>query len=242
MVIRVPAAGVSGTVQPTVHTRRKSHNSHKFLKMGKGDNVYKFPKLSGSSNYIEWSRKMKTALMTSGLWHIVDGTEKLPTLPPENSSAEVKYQASVRLQQWQTNDSKAHGRINSMCTADMELQIVDQSSAKSAWDKLKIHCSPKGWANKWFVMKRIEDTTLSSSGGTIQAFQARIQKLKEEVNGLNITMDDYFVIKTLNSLDAKFDTTLTVLRHEATKNDKLPALDDIFKTLRDAEYFLSTRL
>ena len=176
--------------------------------------------------------------MISNFWHIIKNIEKLFFSSSENSSFEIKYQVNICFQQWQTNDSKIHSRINSMCIADIELQIVDQSSAKSAWNKLKIHCSPKKWTNKWSMMKRVENIIFFFDE-TIQTLQTQLQKLKEKINDFKIIMNDYFVIKTFNCFNIKFNITFIVFKHETIKDDKFFDLDEIFKIFWNAEYFLT---
>ena len=81
--------------------------------------------------------------MTFDFWQIVDDNKTFFFPPPDDFFFEIKYQAFIRFQQWQMNDSKTHGHINNICISDMKLQIVNQFFEKTTWNKLKTHCSFK---------------------------------------------------------------------------------------------------
>ena len=62
-------------------------------------------------------------------------------MAPENSSEETKYQAEIRIRQWNKDDINAQGRIGSMCTADMKLLIFDQPTSQAMRSQVSISLS-----------------------------------------------------------------------------------------------------
>ena len=74
-------------------------------------------------NYLDWSIRVKTCLMTQALWDFVESSDEALTLNTENASA------------WSEN-AKALHVIQMFCGSDTFSDIREISSAKIAWDTL----------------------------------------------------------------------------------------------------------
>lgn len=57
----------------------------------------------------------------------------------------------------------------------------------------------------------------------------------EELNNIAITIEDYVIIKVINSLGPKFETYITVLNKKACNKKVLPDLDTLLKNLKEKE-------
>ena len=64
-------------------------------------------------------------------------------------------------------------------------------------------------------------------------FHVQIMKAKADIDELQISIDDYLVVKVLNSLDARYETWATLLSQKAREDEekKLPSLGPPLKRL-----------
>ena len=84
------------------------------------------------------------------------------------------------------------------------MTLKSEFIADEMWRQLKKDCTPKGWNNKWEVMSKLEQLHLIKVK-SMNEFHVQIMKAKADIDELQISIDDYLVIKVLNSLNVRFD-------------------------------------
>ena len=169
---------------------------------------------------------MKFALLGSDLWRNVIGEH----VRPDDSE-------SGKVDEWDTRDAKARGKIGLMCITSIRMQLQSNWTAKETWDYLKKFCTPSGWSNKWELMSKVEHLSLAKCKD-IADFRAKLTKLKDDLMDQKITMEDYFVMKAINSLDQRYETLVTYLLQQArdSQDGKLPSYEAIFENLQQEEH------
>ena len=200
---------------------------------GQKESVWTFAKLVGPSNYTEWAKNMEFALLDSDLWGITSGVWK----KPEEADFDEKDDFRTEKNSWESANAKARGKIGLMCQKTVQMTLKSESTADEMWRQLREDCTPKGWNNKWEVMSKLEQLHLTKVK-SMDEFHVQIMKAKADIDELQISIDDYLVIKVLNSLDARYDTWVTLLSQKAREDEekKLPSLDTIFQNLKQEEY------
>ena len=189
--------------------------------------AWTFPKLTGPANWTDWSRSMKFALLALDLWGNVSGER---VLPDENREPE-------KSDKWDTRDAKARGKIGLMCVTSIQMQLQSDWTAKETWDYLRRFCTPSGWSNKWELMSKVDHLSLAKCKD-IADFMSQLTQLRNEVMDQKITIEDYFVIKAINSLGQRYETWVTYLAQQArdSQDGKLPSYKTIFENLQQEEH------
>ena len=200
---------------------------------GQKESVWTFAKLVGSSNYTEWARNMEFALLDSDLWGVTSGVWK----KPEEADFDERNDFRTEKKSWGSANAKARGKIGLMCQKTVQMTLKSESTADEMWRQLREDCTPKGWNNKWEVMSKLEQLHLTKVKN-MDEFHVQIMKAKTDIDELQISIDDYLVLKVLNSLDARYDTWVTLLSQKAREDEekKLPSLDTIFQNLKQEEH------
>ncbi|XP_038681362.1 uncharacterized protein LOC119982192 isoform X2 [Tripterygium wilfordii] len=91
-------------------------------------------------DYPTWMVKMRTFLMSEGLWHIVVHGYKEPIDDSTLDAAEKKVLDSTRIL-----NAKALSRLQNGVGATIFLRIIRTSQAKEAWDVLNKEFEGDGW-------------------------------------------------------------------------------------------------
>lgn len=201
--------------------------------MGKEDG-YSFEKLKGPENYKEWAREMSFALRDAGLMSYVNGTFRKPVLDETLKDPELIAKKEEAIDTWIQKDDRAVDKLGKMCSKPVQLEFKDHWSAKEAWNSLKERYTPVRWSFKWAVLNRLEEARYETSTG-IADLERSINVVLEDIEEQNITMKEYVTIKVINSLGPGFETYVTVLNEQARKENKLPDLGGLFKSLKEEE-------
>ena len=90
-------------------------------------------------NYPTWKVQCRMALVKDGLWGIVDGTEKPPTVVGEDREALKKFTA---------RRDRALAIIVLSVEPSLLYLIGDPEDPVAVWKKLKDQFQKKTWANK----------------------------------------------------------------------------------------------
>lgn len=156
------------------------------------------------SNFPTWQTKARLLLMKEGVWNVVKGIEKEPTLD----------QGAEKQRIWQDKNDKATALIG-LGLADSLIHHVDfDKTAKEVWDKLenlfgnKINNSKVFLKQKFFSSKMKESDTLQEHLSTLGSIIQQLTALKAPPD------DDDMKAVLLTSLEDvnKFSETLGVLR------------------------------
>jgi hypothetical protein len=101
----------------------------------------KCPTLKGKDNYTEWEEIMRSNLLTSGCWDIVDGREIAPTIPvpfytSRNRPAGVKMLRETEEEYARRNDDDTYVYSDDTCK-DRVLEIKDQVAGYESHTRLR---------------------------------------------------------------------------------------------------------
>ena len=127
------------------------------------------PIILGESNYIQWSKSVRSKIITSGNWDFVEGTPpSKPTLSATPTAAEHR-----ELREWSKSNGSALGIILESLS-EANLRIVSACTlANDAWTKLKTaHAATKGTAQ----FLRFQELALvrQKPGESLTAYHSRI--------------------------------------------------------------------
>ena len=182
---------------------------------------------------IEWAREMTFALRDAGLMSYVNGTIRKPVLDGTLDNFELIAMKEA-IVTWIQKDDRAVGKLGKMCFKPIQLGFKDHWSAKEAWKFLKEQYTSVGWSSKWAVLNRLEEAHYETSNG-IADLESSINVVLEDIEEQNITMKEYVTIKVINFLGPGFETYVIVLNEQARKENKLPDLGGLFKSLKEEE-------
>ncbi len=201
--------------------------------MGRKKLTRSFQKLKGSENYREWAREMTSTLQTAELMGHVTGTVTIPTPYSGDSMAadhEEKYEKRQEaIDDWIRRDSQAVGTMGLMCTPIVQLDFKPCRSAKDTWDLLQTRYTP---SSKWEVLNTLNAIQYNRSEG-VQVMGQKVKDVLEAMHELKITIEDYIVHKTINSLGPELEIYAIILRKRARNENKLPDLSTLLRDLEE---------
>lgn len=170
--------------------------------------------------------------MIEGFWGVVIGTKTRPDDKIDQDRAE----------RWDEMDEKAHGTIGFMCSKAIQLQLKSKWTSHQMMEHLKKICIPTGWSHKLELVSKVEALSLSKCKN-ITDFRYQLTRLKDEVQQQKITIEEYIVIKAINSLDRRFESGVTCLVQKTrnAQDGKLPDYEVIFENLLQEEHRIKQR-
>ena len=220
--------------------------------------VWIFDKLKGQTNYHPWSKRMKSALKFSRLWDVVDqGTRLLPAnLPEEELGHETTPQGEERtwvitpgptpdeilayqkaVESWKDLNSQAAELIYTMCEDIPAEAIEETDSAAKRWHQLAKDYSDSGFVLRFTKLQELWNTTLSSSGNSIETYVANIRTKAKELERMGAPVEEWIAVSLLlNNLDGgKFkDFTHRMI----TSLEEVPKFDKIITRLHEEDGLL----
>lgn len=164
-------------------------------------------------NYDTWSLLMRSILIHSGQWKIVNGDIK-------NDDEKTKLE-------WKINDEKALASIYLGVQPAQLIYIRDCKSSNEAWKKLQEVHRPKGPVQKVTLYKRLVNLILASGGDVLRHINEFVEinaKLAE--NGIEL-QDELLVIMLLSSLPLEYENFVIAME----TRDELPKLSVIKQKL-----------
>ena len=120
-----------------------------------------FPKaeadrLENEQNYYVWLIRMKNAFESCEMWHVVDGTEMIPS---DDSTNATKHQI------WIKKDNLAKAMITQCIKADLVIKVAHAKHAKESWDTFLSEFSQTGSGSIMLWFRRL--TKQLPSGGDV---------------------------------------------------------------------------
>ena len=215
-----------------------------------------FELLDGPTNYRTWVQNMKPTLSETGHWLIVTG--KLPK-PDVLSEKEIQKAMEVykddilkkmefnkirqsqkkELSQWENANFKAAGFISRCCKPHIRQQLPEDITAQELWEYLKRY-SPKGWAAKRHVIRRIEELEYKKTD-TLAPFYSKLYELHAEAKTMGITFDDFILMKYLLNIDKNYSELISRTYDKAQDEKDPPSLQHIHERAIEEEAATSTR-
>ena len=216
-------------------------------KKEEGEGVWRFPKLKGADNIIQWERNMITAMESAYLYGWIDGTKVLPVdVSLDTMKAEGWTRTNIREYQREIEDYNLKNialrdRIKRMCNEHVVQSIdTEGKSVKEVWNVILTRYKSQKWSKKWAVMNRFEELSYTDEK-SIGALASKIIVIKSEWKDLKITEDELFVLKLLNILGPSFETYLTILNEEARRDENLLNLNTLITRLEQEEHRMQTQ-
>jgi len=135
-----------------------------------------FEKLN-STNYATWSGEMQAWLQASGLWRLVNGTQKKPSSssPPTESDLTVE-------EAWQSKADKAAGWLYLMVEPEQRVHFNNREDPVNMWNSLcSIHLQKRPGTrfnayDDLFNIRKVEDESLQS---LINRVEDKMKKIKD---------------------------------------------------------------
>jgi uncharacterized membrane protein YgcG len=173
-------------------------------------------------NYDFWSIKMKTVLISKGLWELVE--TGAPTNGPE--PAETKK-----------SNAKALCLIQQSIDDVVFPKIAASTTAKDAWNVLKTSYegSVRVKAVKLQTLRRDFETLQMGNNESVQAFLTKVQGTVNQLRLYGDTLSDQTVVtKVLRSLASKFDHIVAAI--EESKDMTTYSFDELMGSLLSHEH------
>ncbi len=165
-------------------------------------------------NYDSWSIKMRSVLIHSGSWRIVNGTTK-----KEGSAAEVA--------KWETDDEKALASIYLSVKPTQLGYIRNCTTSHEAWKKLEEVYMPRGPLQKVSLYKRLINLKMQENGDIVQHMN-EFSELCEKLNGTGIEIkEELLTIMLMTSLPREYDNFVVAME----TRDELPSISSLKQKL-----------
>ena len=155
-------------------------------KKEEGEGVWRFPKLKGADNIIQWERNMITVMKSAYLYGWIDGSKILPPeVPLVTMKAEDWIRTDIREYQREIEDYNfkniaLRGRIKRMCNEHVVQSIdTEGKTVKEIWSTILTRYKPQRWSKKWAMMNRFEELNYIDKK-SIEALASKIIVIKSE--------------------------------------------------------------
>ena len=146
------------------------------------------------ANYDSWCVHMRSIMVHSGTWKIVNGTNKLlGTMNAEQKAT------------WEDQDERALASIM-LSVKNSQLNLIKScKTSNEAWVRLEETYKPRGPLQKVSLYKRLLNLAMPAGGNVSNHINA-FMELNEKLSEIDITMkDELLVIMLLSSLPAEFE-------------------------------------
>lgn len=175
--------------------------------------VFQIDKLD-EKNYDSWAIQMRSVLIHSNQWRIVNGQVKLEDDKQDKD-------------QWLREDEKALASIFLSVKPTQLGYIRNCTTSHQAWRKLEETYMPRGPLQKVSLYKRLVNLKMPEGGNTVQhinEFSEIYEKLSE--TGIQI-QEELLVIMLMSSLSSEFENFVVAIE----TRDDLPSLSIIKQKL-----------
>ncbi|KXN89409.1 hypothetical protein AN958_05782 [Leucoagaricus sp. SymC.cos] len=155
-----------------------------------------FEKLN-ATNYATWSGEMQVWLQASGLWRIVNGTIKKPSIP--SPSTEAHHSA---VEAWETKADKTARWFYLMVELEQRVHFVNREDPVEMWESLKgVHLQrhPGTCFNTYddlFNIRKAEDESLQTLINRVEDCMKKIKDLQPDTFDLK-SLDEELASMTL---------------------------------------------
>ena len=174
-------------------------------------------------NYPTWKVQCRMALVKDGLWGIVDGTEKPPTVVGEDREALKKFTA---------RRDRALAIIVLSVEPSLLYLIGDPEDPVAVWKKLKDQFQKKTWANKLELRRKLYSLRLKEG----ESVQKHIRAMTEIFEGLAVidapVSEEDRVVHLLASLPDSFSVLVTALE---ANSETVPKMEVVTERLLHEE-------
>jgi gag-polypeptide of LTR copia-type/Domain of unknown function (DUF4219) len=108
------------------------------LQLNMSSSLEKLVPLLDGSNYLVWAEAMKSYLRSMGVWQIVVGNQRQPTIPMQTAqnTAEVAV-ATVLKNKWDNDDDAALGSMLLRVSTSLHHHIGQNVTSNGAWTRFQ---------------------------------------------------------------------------------------------------------
>ena len=184
------------------------------------DNLFKIPKLKGSSNYDIWSIRLEALITREGYLDVI--TSDI------NNYTELE-QASL-----QEKALKATSYIILTLEDGPLLQVRYIKNPFLLWATLKNLYEAKGFSSEFLISKELINTTIYAFKGDLEKYLNNFKKLINNLEAKDITLPNKFIIALLlNNLSKEYNYLVTIITQNIRADSSNLVLEDIMSNLLD---------
>ncbi|BBG94303.1 hypothetical protein Prudu_002549 [Prunus dulcis] len=198
---------------------------------------YSILPIFGGGNYNFWKVKMRTILLSEGLWSFVERGLQEPEDLSQLPAAEIeKFEAEVM------KDAKALSKIQNGVTSDIFPRITRAKTAKEAWDTLEkeFQGDSKAITIKLQTLRREFYNMKMKESECIQDYASRLAEVVNQMRTLGEEISDQRVVeKILISLPEKYDPIVAAI--EECKDITTLSIEQLMGSLKSHEQRRLTR-
>jgi hypothetical protein len=178
-------------------------------------------------NYIIWSAQLLPFLCSTKLLGHLDGTTPAPLMFVAASTATGAGQIpNPEYERWYNTDQQLLSGLLSSMTEEVLHDVVDDASAKDAWDSVQKRFASSTRART--VQIRVELATCKKHDMTAADFFHKVRGLATKLAAANAALrDDEILAYLFAGLPAEYDLFVTAM----TTLPAAPTLDDVFAHL-----------
>ena len=172
-----------------------------------GGGLSSFEKLDGSTNYGTWKFQLEMYLIHEDLWMYTS------TEPDLNN------------EQQKRKDQKARANICLMVKPHCLVHVMQASTAKQAWNALKVAFEDKGINNRCRLLGRLVSLKLEQFS-SVQAYVTEIMTIAQSLRDIGKEVDDEMLAALMLQGLSKEYTPLKI----AIENSNIELMSDYVKT------------
>ncbi|KXN86136.1 hypothetical protein AN958_10438 [Leucoagaricus sp. SymC.cos] len=169
-----------------------------------------FEKLN-ATNYATWSGEMQAWLQASGLWRIINGTTKKPSIP--FPSTEVHHSA---VEAWEAKTGKTAGWLYLMVEPEQRVHFANREDPVDMWESLKgVHLQrcPRTCFNTYndlFNIRKAKDESLQTLINRVEDYcMKKIKDLRLDTFDLKILNEELAFMTLIHVLPAEEYSSFT---------------------------------
>jgi gag-polypeptide of LTR copia-type len=157
-----------------------------------------------SGNYHTWKLRARMLLVKEGLWPIVSGIRKIPTVGKSS-------EASGDVAKWADDDQNALATIMLSISDSMLTHVYDCKTSSEAWTKLAEIHEPKGFASQRHLRYKYCSMKMSENG-SIQDHISELDNIVRQLISMGITIGEKEQAMTLlDSMPQSYQNLVIVL-------------------------------
>src|SRR5213075_1146341 len=185
---------------------------------------YSIDKLT-ESNYLSWSQVIESHLDDQGLWDIVTGIEKKPTMVlPTGTSTESEQGSSTvenaaAMEEWLKKAKKARKIIISAITPSVMIYVEGRRDPSKMWKILEERYKPKTRVTLRQLQRQFNTIKMTDDDGNMEKHLQRVEALKRQIEeqGEKVSESSYVSV-LLNCAPSRYDVQVSILEaHDDVK-------------------------
>lgn len=151
-----------------------------------------------------WSFQIKVILKSADIYDVVTGDETTPAQAAADADATIKAAADKSISEWKKKDNKAQKIIVTSVGPKVMVHILNCTTSKQMWDKLKSIYDQVNTASKHLLQQKFFSYEKSASDD-VATHISKLEGIAQKLKDMNVAIsDDMLITKILLTLPAEY--------------------------------------